>query len=237
MSEPTTPTGPSMHGDLDADAGVIESRVQMERLAAEDALAGRTIQDFAAPSAGLRERDLDGVTIERLDLREADCDGCRLENARLRSTDLRSARFVGALWHRVTAQQCDLTQIDLQEAQLLACELSTLRLGRADFRRARLQRTRFLDVELYSADFAGAILTKCSFEGGATASVSRVSFAGAVLVDVDLRGANGYAAVFDQALLVRCDLRGANLCEASFRGARLVGCYTEGADIDGAVLA
>lgn len=233
MSDPGTPG----QSHLDADAGVVESRVQMERLAAEDLLVGRTIQGFAAPRAGLRERDLDRVTIEKLDLCEADCEGARLEHARLRMTDLRNARFAGALWHRVTAHQCDLTQASFEAAQMLACELSTLRLGRASFRDARVQRTRFHDVDLRSSDFTGAILTKCTFEGGATSGLERVRFAGATLIDVDLRGVNAYAAVLDGALLVRCDLREANLCEASFRGARLVGCYTQGVDIDGAVLA
>ena len=55
-----------------ADAGVVQSRVQLERLVAEDELAGRTIAGFAAPSVLLRSVDLDGVTIERLDLRGAD---------------------------------------------------------------------------------------------------------------------------------------------------------------------
>jgi uncharacterized protein YjbI with pentapeptide repeats len=80
------------------------------------------------------------------------------------------------------------------------------------------------------------VLTKVSFESGTTASVSRVSFTSAALIDVNLRRVNAYGAVFKGALLVRCDLRGANLCEANFRGARLVGCQTEGVDIDGVVL-
>src|SRR5262249_56533022 len=59
--------------DTSADAGVVQSRVQLERLVAEDELAGRTIAGFSAPSVGLRAVDLDGVTLERLDLRG--CDG------------------------------------------------------------------------------------------------------------------------------------------------------------------
>jgi len=58
--------------DTSADAGVVQSRVQLERLIADDELAGRTISGFAAPSVGLRGVDLDGVTFERLDLRGAD---------------------------------------------------------------------------------------------------------------------------------------------------------------------
>ena len=48
-----------------ADAGPVLSRVQLERLVAEDELVGRTLIGFAAPSVGLRGVDLDGVTIER----------------------------------------------------------------------------------------------------------------------------------------------------------------------------
>ena len=58
--------------DTSADAGVIQSRVQLERLIAEDELAGRTIAGFAAPSIGLRSCDLDNVTLEKLDLQGAD---------------------------------------------------------------------------------------------------------------------------------------------------------------------
>ena len=63
--------------DTSPDAGVVQSRVQLERLIAEDELAGRTIVGFAAPSVGMRGVDLDGVTLERLDLRGADGDEAR----------------------------------------------------------------------------------------------------------------------------------------------------------------
>mgnify|MGYP001551221023 CR=1 FL=1 len=69
--------------DTSADAGVVQSRVQLERLVAEDELAGRTIAGFAAPSVGLRSVDLDSVTIQRLDLRGGDADDTRLERASL----------------------------------------------------------------------------------------------------------------------------------------------------------
>ena len=55
--------------DTSADAGVVQSRVQFERLIAEDELAGRTIAGFPAQNLMLRGVDLDGVTVDRLDLR------------------------------------------------------------------------------------------------------------------------------------------------------------------------
>src|SRR5947207_12019645 len=108
--------------DTSADAGVIQSRVQLERLVAEDELAGRTIAGFAAPSVGLRGVDLDGVALERLDLRGADGDESRLERSILKESDLRTSQWRGALWHRVTAKDCDLTELDLTGGQLLRCE-------------------------------------------------------------------------------------------------------------------
>ncbi|MBA3819083.1 MAG: hypothetical protein H0X17_09350, partial [Deltaproteobacteria bacterium] len=50
--------------DPSADAGVVRSRVQLERLASVDELVGRTIAGFSAPAVGLRGVDLDGVTLE-----------------------------------------------------------------------------------------------------------------------------------------------------------------------------
>src|SRR5512135_983286 len=109
--------------ETSADAGVVQSRVQLERLVAEDELAGRTIAGFAAPSVGLRAIDLDGVTIQRLDLRGADAEDTRLERASLEQTDMRQMQWKGALWRRVRAKDCDVSELGLTGAQLLRCEL------------------------------------------------------------------------------------------------------------------
>ena len=144
--------------DTSADAGVVQSRVQLERLVAEDELSGRTISGFAAPSAGLRSLDLDGVTLERLDLRGADADDSRLERAELKQSDLRTSQWRGALWHRVRAKDCDLTELDFTGAQILRCDLGPVRMARVRFHRAKIQDTTFKESELYSSDFAGAVL-------------------------------------------------------------------------------
>ena len=69
-------------------------------------------------------------------------------------------QWKGALWNRVRAKDCDLTELDLTSAQLLRCELGPVRMARVRFHRARIQDTTFKDSELYSADFAAAILIK-----------------------------------------------------------------------------
>ena len=66
----------------------------------------------------------------------------------------------------------------------LRCELGPVRMARIRFHRARIQDTTFKDRELYSADFAGAVLLKCVFEGyeHATVSLSRTDWTGAAAV-------------------------------------------------------
>ena len=61
--------------------------------------------------------------------------------------------------------------------------------------------------------------------------MSNANFERAVLVDVDLNGANLYGANFEGALLVKVDLRGANLMNTRLDGARFVDCATERADM------
>ena len=129
--------------DSSADAGVVQSRFQLERLVADDELTGRQIVGFAARGALLRGLDLDGVTIERLDLQEAIGDDARLERAQIKQTDCRRSRWTGALWNRVQVAECDLTEIQFHGAQLLRCELGPVRMAKASFHKARLMSTTF----------------------------------------------------------------------------------------------
>ena len=84
--------------DTSADAGVVQSRVQLERLVAVDELAGRTIAGFAAPSVLLRALDLDGVTLDRLDLRGANLCMAELAGARLVGCETSGVDLDGATW-------------------------------------------------------------------------------------------------------------------------------------------
>ena len=224
--------------DSSADAGVVQSRSQLERLITTNELVGRTIAGFAAISVGLRGMDLDGTTFERIDVREADGDEARLERAELKQLDGRKSTWRSALWNRVRAVDCDLTEICFAGATLLRCELGPVRMARVKFHRARIQDCHFKDSELYSADFSNAVVFRTVFEGyaSATVSLSRTDWSGAALFGVDFRRANLYGASFRGAALIKCDLSGVNLCSADLTGARLVGCETNGADLDGATL-
>lgn len=219
-----------------ADAGPVLSRVQLERLVADDELTGRTLIGFSAPSVGLRGVDLDGVTMERLNLAEADADEARLEHATLKQVDGRKSRWQGGLWNRVQLRESDFTQVDLTRAHILRCDLGPGRMGRAQLVGARVQDTAFKECELYYANLTKAVLLRVQFSGyeSGIVSLSHVDFTDAALFDVDFQRANLRGAVFKNAMLVRCNLSGANLCDADLRGARLVGCEHRGVDLDGA---
>ena len=46
------------------DTAIVESRFQLEQLAMENALAGRSLRGFSAAAIGLAGADFDGVRIE-----------------------------------------------------------------------------------------------------------------------------------------------------------------------------
>src|SRR5690606_9774841 len=164
----------------------IESRHELLQRMAEGDLAGRTLRDLAGESLALVGADLDGNRLERDDRRGYDLSRARLDTSTLVSVDLRRALWHGALWHRVHASHCDLTEIDLTAATLLRCEIGPVRMPRALMRGAALRGTRFLTAELYGADLSGAVLTRCPFTGygDGIASLSSAILASAVLREV-----------------------------------------------------
>ena len=214
---------------------VIESSTQLRILAEEKDLVGKTLRDLVAPRVGLSDADLDGVTMERVGLVDGNLAGARLENASLKSVDLTRARFVGAIWYRVRATECDFTQLSLEGAEIRHCELGpNVRGQRISFERAKIQGSSFNRMDLYGASFKHAVILRTRFEGyggmGTTSSLTRASFSESVLVEVDLREANMINADLSRALLIRCDLRQASLNGANLAGARLIDCRTEFAD-------
>lgn len=97
---------------------------------------------------------------------------------------------------------------------------------------------------LESADLSGAILAEVDAVDARAAglvvsggSVARANFAGASLVEADLRGVYGEAARFDRADLHWARLQGARLDDASFIGASCRAASFAGADLRGADLA
>ena len=224
----------STSGDDSGDT-VVETAHQLKMLAADHQLAGKTLRGpWAAPGAGLSGRDLDSVTMDKVGLAEADLSNVRLEHATLKSVDLTGARFEGSLLHRVRAyDNTRMTRAALNGADIRRCEFGPhLFMEGATFRGAKIQNTTFRAVELVRASFRNAVVLRSHFLDYANVSMMRVSFAEAVLIDVDLHEVNLYGADFSRALLIRCDLSHASLGEANFSGARLIDCRTDGTDLE-----
>ena len=166
--------------DTSADAGVVQSRVQLERLVAVDELAGRTIAGFAAPSVLLRALDLDGVTLDRLDLRGCDGDETRLERAELNMSDLRTSQWKGALWNRVRTKDCVILKTTFE-----GYAHATVSLSRTDFSGAALFDVDFKQANLYGANLKNAMLVRCNLRG---ANLCMAELAGARLVGCETSG-------------------------------------------------
>ena len=78
--------------------------------------------------------------------------------------DLRGSQWRGALWHRVRAKDCDLTELDLTGAQLLRCELGPVRMARMVNWPSRITVAANAAVQAASAASSGGLkarLTKC----------------------------------------------------------------------------
>ena len=54
--------------------------------------------------------------------------------------------------------------------------------------------------------------------------INRAKFHGAMLIDVDLVGANLHASDFSEVVLIRVNFQGANLARANFRNTTLIDC-------------
>ena len=100
-----------------------------------------------------------------------------------------------------------------------------------------LDGARWKDVVVEGADTPylsaeKAVFMRCRFAnqrlGGAP--LMRARFAGAFLLECDLRFANLYAADLRGAVLIRCDLSDAHFDDADLTGAVIIDCTTERTD-------
>src|SRR4051812_47292801 len=116
------------------------------------------------------------------DLRKADLYSANLRSIDFRHADLGGARLVGARLNWAMCSQAYISGTDLERADLTA----------ADLRSARLNGCSLKTAQLTDADLTGAVLRNSDLAG---ANVSGAIFAHTVLVNVDLRSAEGLDSV------------------------------------------
>jgi uncharacterized protein YjbI with pentapeptide repeats len=197
-----------------------------------------------------------GARLESLDLRAQDLRATRFAGVSLRRVGLADADLQGTVWERTEAVACDLAGVDLRRARLHGarlegCNLARLRAADVRWRQTTLVEcnlsgtdlagTRWRDVEVQGGDcgylsFEKAVLIRARFAhprlGGSP--LMRANFAGAFLIECDLKAANLYNADLRGAVLLRCDLSDALFDGADLTGAVLLDCRTDRTDWSGA---
>lgn len=188
--------------------------------------AGRTAKDLDLREAELAGADLERLNGDFLNLSGADLTGARLREAQLMDCDFPSARLREADFTRATLWQCKFRDADASQARFEGAHAennfwSKVDFTGADFRSARLSETFFDESILRRARFDSAEGSGVRFKGCdlGGASLVEASFAGADFGDADLTGA---------------DLSRGNFRNADFTGAKLEGVRWEGAALDGA---
>jgi len=166
----------------------------------------------------LRQENLSGKTLDKVDLEGAD-----LQEARFIRTSLIESRFRETRMHEVNLEGANLSGAKLDCANLTESNLIRTRLDDASLNEAKLQNSWMISAKLHKASLVDA-----SLEG------SYLIWAN--LQDADLRGADlRYANLTNSVLiganLSNANLVGANLSDATLRGANLAGADFEDADI------
>jgi uncharacterized protein YjbI with pentapeptide repeats len=124
----------------------------------------------------MREFDLSGRNLSRLDLAGADLTGAKLRGTDLYESDLSRAALNGADLHRANLWKADFSEVQL---------LDGLDLFHADLSAAILFKAKIFVANLHGAHLQGADLR----EAEVVADISRADLSAADLQGADLRGA------------------------------------------------
>jgi uncharacterized protein YjbI with pentapeptide repeats len=170
----------------------------------------------------LRELDLEGVLLERIDLSDREAPNLQLVKSRLEQVDLSGAAVLGAgfrdviavggSWANIRAERATLRNVQLGKLRLTGANLALAdiedatfqdcRIDLASFRFAKLKRVRFENCQMQEVDFYEAKLTSVVFTDCVLAGVT---LAGATFTSSEMRG---------------CDLSGA-VNPGQLRGVRM----------------
>jgi uncharacterized protein YjbI with pentapeptide repeats len=207
-----------------------------------DAMCRHAAATIDLGGADLRQADLFGARLERVNL-----DGADLRGAKTHFThfgNLRGVNFDGADTENVyfrDLEGCNLRGANLEKAWLFygnaknvsGCDFTGAKMAEARLQNGRFVDSTFRDVELRDAQLDGTVFDRCDFAGADLTRIhaARSRFDGANFLLATLRRAD-----LRNASLINADLRDADLREAALSGADLTGANIEGADFTDAVL-
>src|SRR5258706_4219689 len=213
---------------------VVESSELLRHLVRDRALRNNTYRGMNVPGLRVERGDFGGATFERITMGGSDLTASDLSRVTFRQVDARRVAFGETIFCRVGMADSDFTEASFASALVEDVTAERTTMMNVAFEGAKLTRSRFSACNLYGARLQRAVVRKCTFTDpppNAAAALTKAVFAGAALIDCDLRGANLYRTDFRGALVVRCDLRGVILTAAQVEDARLVGRDFTGADL------
>jgi len=184
----------------------------------------------------LRNINLSGSVLEKIDLRQVILKNANLDNIKLAKVDLRGADLSNSSLIDANLSFSNLAEANLTQANLLRVNLSQAKLGSAMLQRSELMKTNLSEADLSSANLNGANLV--------LANLRKANLVKANLRDSNLAAANLSEAILDGADLSQADLRStelhltnlsnANLNTANLTAAKLVLIEFTGTNFNGA---
>lgn len=184
----------------------------------------------------LRNINLSGSAIEKIDLRQVILKNANLNNINLAKVDLRGADLSNSSLIDANLSFSNLAEANLTQANLLRVNLFQAKLGSAILQKAELMKTNLREADLNAANLNGANLV--------LANLRKANLVKANLRDSNLAAANLSDAILDGADLSSSDLRSAemhltnlsnaNLNTANLTAAKLVLIEFTGTNFNGA---
>ena len=179
-----------------------------------------------------------GDCLKGFDLREVNLEGACLRRVNLEGTNLCGANLYGANLYGVNLKGAHLETANLEETHLERSDLRGAYLCRAYLYGAYLSRAHLEVVHLEKAYLEGAYLSQANLYGANLygAYLSGADLRESDLHEADLREVDLYGANLCRANLREADLEGVDLSRADLRGADLCGAYLSKVNLEGANL-
>ncbi|MEI6328789.1 MAG: pentapeptide repeat-containing protein [Pseudanabaena sp. ELA645] len=161
----------------------------------------------------LRNINLSGSAIEKIDLRQVTLKNANLDNIKLAKVDLRGADLSNSSLIDANLSFSNLAEANLSQTNLLRVNLFQAKLGSAMLQKAELMKTNLSEADLNAANLNGANLV--------LANLRKANLVKANLRDSNLAAANLSDAILDGADLSQADLRSAELHLTNLSNANL----------------
>jgi len=161
----------------------------------------------------LRNINLSGSAIEKIDLRQINLKNANLDGIKLTKIDLRGADLSNTSLIDANLSFSNLAEANLTQANLLRGNLLQAKLGSAILQKAELMKTNLREADLNAANLNGANLV--------LANLRKANLVKANLRDSNLAAANLSDAILDGADLSSSDLRSAELHLTNLSNANL----------------